>query len=309
MGRFFLFIEGMHAPLVHFDALRFTYGEDQIFEFGTASIAPGEIVVMVGPSGAGKSTLMRLLRGELEPLSGSVSIDGAPVETRKKRLVLDEKKAGWVPQLDDLQGMLAVEENIGHHILRLDEEEREHRIKSLMEAMCLTAFAGQTTKTLSGGQRQRVSIAKAMAGEPPVLLMDESLAQLDLRTKSAILLDMKAMIKRSKSAALLVLHDPSDALLVADTLWVVRDGKLVQTGSPNAIISNPAHHEIAGLFDYINVVPLALEVPGPWREEQGVKWLYAHDLPVLDAEVLDRMETPSGPIIVYQYQSHRLLKK
>jgi ABC-type multidrug transport system fused ATPase/permease subunit len=58
-----LFIEGMHAPLVHFDALRFTYGEDQIFEFGTASIAPGEIVVMVGPSGAGKSTLMRLLRG------------------------------------------------------------------------------------------------------------------------------------------------------------------------------------------------------------------------------------------------------
>ena len=148
-----------------------------------------------------------------------------------------------------------------------------------------------------------------MAGEPPVLLMDESLAQLDLRTKSAILLDMKAMIKRSKSAALLVLHDPSDALLVADTLWVVRDGKLVQTGSPNAIISNPAHHEIAGLFDYINVVPLALEVPGPWREEHGVKWLYAHDLPVLDAEVLDRMETPSGPIIVYQYQSHRLLKK
>jgi iron(III) transport system ATP-binding protein len=252
---------------------------------------------------------MRLLRGELEPLSGSVSISGDPVETRKKRLVLDEKKAGWVPQLDDLQSMLTIEENIAHHILRMDEPEREARVEELMRSMNLTSFSGQITRTLSGGQRQRVSIAKAMAGDPPVLLMDEGLAQLDLRTKSAILLDMKAMIKRSKSAALLVLHDPSDALLVADTLWVVRDGKLVQTGSPNAIISNPAHHEIAGLFDYINVVPLALEVPGPWREEHGVKWLYAHDLPVLDAEVLDRMETPSGPIIVYQYQSHRLLKK
>jgi len=139
--------------------------------------------------------------------------------------------------------------------------------------------------------------------------MDESLAQLDLRTKSAILLDMKAMIKRSKSAALLVLHDPADALLVADTLWVIRDGKLVQSGTPNAIIADPAHHEIAGLFDYINVVPVDLKVPGPWREEQGVKWLYAHDLPALDTEVLDRMETPSGPILVYQYQNHRLLKK
>jgi ABC-type sulfate/molybdate transport systems ATPase subunit len=264
---------------------------------------------MVGPSGAGKSTLMRLLRGELEPLSGSVSIGGTPVETRKKRLVLDEKKAGWVPQLDDLQSMLTIEENIAHHILRMDEEERKARVEELMQSMNLTPFAGQITRTLSGGQRQRVSIAKAMAGDPSVLLMDESLAQLDLRTKSAILLDMKAMIKRSKSAALLVLHDPADALLVADTLWVIRDGKLVQSGTPNAIIADPAHHEIAGLFDYINVVPVDLKVPGPWREEQGVKWLYAHDLPALDTEILDRMETPSGSILVYQYQNHRLLKK
>jgi ABC-type sulfate/molybdate transport systems ATPase subunit len=299
----------MQTPLVQFDALRFAYGEDEIFEFGSAAIQPGEIVVMVGPSGAGKSTLMRLLRGELEPLSGSVSINRTPVETRKKRLVLDETKAGWVPQLDDLQRMLSIEDNIGHHILRLDEEERVARVEKLMQSMNLTPYAGQITHTLSGGQRQRVSIAKAMAGNPPVLLMDESLAQLDLRTKSAILLDMKAMIKRSQSAALLVLHDPADALLVADTLWVIRGGKLVQSGTPNAIIAHPAHHEIAGLFDYINVVPADLNIPGPWREENGVKWLYAHDLPALDAEVLDRMETPSGSIIVYQYQNHRLLKK
>lgn len=299
----------MQTPLVQFDALRFAYGEDEIFEFGSAAIQPGEIVVMVGPSGAGKSTLMRLLRGELEPLSGSVSINGTPVETRTKRLVLDETKAGWVPQLDDLQRMLSIEDNIGHHILRLDEEERVARVEKLMQSMNLTPYAGQITHTLSGGQRQRVSIAKAMAGNPPVLLMDESLAQLDLRTKSAILLDMKAMIKRSQSAALLVLHDPADALLVADKLWVIREGKLVQSGTPNAIIAHPAHHEIAGLFDYINVVPADLNIPGPWREENGVKWLYAHDLPALDAEVLDRMETPAGSIIVYQYQNHRLLKK
>ena len=298
----------MAQPLLEFQELRFAYDELK-FDYGNASIAPGEIVVIVGPSGAGKSTLMRLLRGELDPGAGKVIIAGKEVETRKKRLVLDETKAGWVPQLDDLQSMLSLEDNIGHHILRMDTEDKEARVEELKAAMHLQAYSGQKVRTLSGGQRQRVSIAKAMAGSPPVLLMDESLAQLDLRTKSAILLDMKAMIKRSKSAALLVLHDPADALLVADTLWVIRDGKLVQSGTPNAIIADPAHHEIAGLFDYINVVPVDLKVPGPWREEQGVKWLYAHDLPALDTEILDRMETPSGPILVYQYQNHRLLKK
>ena len=182
-------------PLLEFKDLNFSY--DQVeFEFGSACVNPGEIVVIVGPSGAGKSTLMRLLRGELDAYSGEVIIDGTAVETRKKRLVLDETKAGWVPQLDDLQNMLSLEENIGHHIIGMHPEDREERIEALKSAMYLEQFSGQKAKTLSGGQRQRVSIAKAMAGSPPVLLMDESLAQLDLRTKSLILTDFKAMIKR-----------------------------------------------------------------------------------------------------------------
>jgi len=297
----------METPLVQFDALRFAYGEDEIFEFGGADIQPGEIVVMVGPSGAGKSTLMRLLRGELEPLSGSVSIGGTPVETRKKRLVLDEKKAGWVPQLDDLQSMLTIEENIAHHILRMDEEERKARVEELMQSMNLTPFAGQITRTLSGGQRQRVSIAKAMAGDPPVLLMDESLAQLDLRTKSLILMDFKAMVKREGCAALLVLHDPADALFVADTLWVIRGGKLVQQGKPNEIIAEPIHHEIAGLFDYINVVPKEVELPGKWRDNGNQKWCYAHELPELDTEVIETIPLPKGEMRIYNYEGHRLI--
>ena len=204
----------MAQPLLEFQELRFAYDELK-FDFGNASIAPGEIVVIVGPSGAGKSTLMRLLRGELDPGDGKVIVAGKEVETRKKRLVLDDTKAGWVPQLDDLQSMLTLEDNIGHHILRMDTEDKEARVEELKAAMHLQAYSGQKVRTLSGGQRQRVSIAKAMAGSPPVLLMDESLAQLDLRTKSLILMDFKAMIKREGCAALLVLHDPADALFVA----------------------------------------------------------------------------------------------
>lgn len=299
----------MQEPLVAFKDLQFSYGGDP-FQFGNASIMPGQIVVMVGPSGAGKSTLMKLLRGELDPGEGQVFIDGKQVETRKKRLVLDDSKAGWVPQLDDLQSMLSLEDNIGHHILRMDDQEKQHRIDELKKAMHLEAYSGQKTKTLSGGQRQRVSIAKAMAGRPPVLLMDESLAQLDLRTKSSILLDLKELVKRENFCALLVLHDPADALLIADELWVIQEGRLVQQGNPKSIIESPINHHIAGLFDYINVVPKDLNVPGPWRTEGDVKWLYAHDLPQLKVQFeKERMETPSGAIIVYEIGGQRLLKK
>lgn len=298
----------MAQPLLEFQELRFAYDELK-FDYGNASIAPGEIVVIVGPSGAGKSTLMRLLRGELDPGAGKVIIAGKEVETRKKRLVLDETKAGWVPQLDDLQSMLSLEDNIGHHILRMDPEDKEARVEELKAAMHLQAYSGQKVRTLSGGQRQRVSIAKAMAGSPPVLLMDESLAQLDLRTKSLILMDFKAMVKREGCAALLVLHDPADALFVADTLWVIRGGKLVQQGKPNEIIAEPIHHEIAGLFDYINVVPKEVELPGKWRDNGNQKWCYAHELPELDTEVIETIPLPKGEMRIYNYEGHRLISK
>ena len=175
--------------------------------------------------------------------------------------------------------------------------------------MYLDQFSDQKAKTLSGGQRQRVSIAKAMAGSPPVLLMDESLAQLDLRTKSLILMDFKAMIKRERCAALLVLHDPADALFVADTLWVVQGGQLVQKGKPNEIIAEPIHHEIAGLFDYINVLPLHVEVPGKWRENDQEKWCYAHELPKLKATPIETIKLPKGEMRIYNYHGYRLISK
>ena len=298
----------MTEPRLEFQDLRFAYG-DLHFDFGNASIAPGEIVVIVGPSGAGKSTLMRLLRGELDPGNGKVTIDGTPVETRKKRLVLDETKAGWVPQLDDLQSMLSLEDNIGHHILRMDPEDKHARVEALKTAMQLQAYSGQKVRTLSGGQRQRVSIAKAMAGSPPVLLMDESLAQLDLRTKSLILMDFKAMIKREGCAALLVLHDPADALFVADTLWVIQGGKLVQKGKPNEIIAEPLHHEIAGLFDYINVVPKEVEIGGNWRVNGEQKWCYAHEMEELDTAPIETIPLPKGEMRIYDFRGHRLVAK
>jgi ABC-type sulfate/molybdate transport systems ATPase subunit len=243
------------------------------------------------------------------PNSGSVQVLGQKVQTRKERLVLDESKAGWVPQLDDLQGMLNVEENIGHHILRMEAEAREKRIGALVQAMHLGPYAKQKVKQLSGGQRQRVSIAKAMAGMPPVLLMDESLAQLDLRTKSAILLDLKAMVRQEGVAAILVLHDPADALMIADELWVVENHKLVRKAPPKEVVEDPQSYAIAGLFDYVNVVPKGAELPGDWRLEGEEQWLYAHELPDLPWAPLDSYETPSGKVTIWIWEGLKLIQK
>ncbi|MEY2963752.1 MAG: hypothetical protein RL754_1013 [Bacteroidota bacterium] len=295
-------------PTIEINNVKFAYGA-KTFTFGSAQINPGEIVVLVGPSGSGKSTLMKLLRGELDPVTGSVSILGEPVKTRKNSLVLDESKAGWVPQLDDLQNMMSVEENIGFHILRMEYEERMARIESLKQALHLEGVGGQLARTLSGGQRQRVSIAKAMANRPPVLLMDESLAQLDLRTKTSLLLDLKAMVRTEGVAALLVLHDPADALLIADVLWVVQDGELVQKAPPVEVFNHPISMGVAGLFHYINVLPASVRLSGPWREEGEHQWLYAQELTEIPGgSYIDTIATPQGSFEVWDYQGHKLLK-
>jgi ABC-type Fe3+/spermidine/putrescine transport system ATPase subunit len=299
----------MSTPAVDIQDLKFAF-DTTTFDFGSAQIQPGQVVVLLGPSGAGKSTLMRLLRGELDPLEGTVHITGEQVQTRKKALVLNETRAGWVPQLDDLQPMLSARENIAHHLLRLDEEEREERVDRLLTTMHLKGYDALPVRSLSGGQRQRVSIAKAMANEPPVLLMDESLAQLDLRTKTSILLDVKRMVRETQTAAILVLHDPTDALMIADELWVIRDGTLVQKGHPKTIVNQPESHAIAGLFDHINVVPRDVDIPGSWRLDGEEKWLFAHELPALEgAEVLEVFTTPSGQMQLLAWKGLELLKK
>ena len=299
----------MSTPAVHIENLSFTF-DKVTFYFGDAEVHPGEVVVLLGPSGAGKSTLMRLLRGELDPLEGAVHIVGEPVKTRKKTLVLDETKAGWVPQLDDLQPMLTARENIAHHLLRLEEEVREQRVDALVRAMQLQGHDQLPVRSLSGGQRQRVSIAKAMANQPPVLLMDESLAQLDLSTKTNILIDVKQMVRDAQIAAILVLHDPSDALMIADQLWVIKDGVLVQKGKPEDIVKAPESHAIAGLFDHVNVVASTAEIPGPWRLDGEEMWLFARELPALEgAELLDSYTTPSGSLRRIRWNGYELLQK
>lgn len=299
----------MSTPVIEIEDLTFAYPNGPLFNFGRAEIAPGQIVVMVGTSGAGKSTLMRLLRGELEPKSGAVRVLGKPVETRKNRLVLDESKAGWVPQLDDLQPMLNGRENMGHHILRLDPEEKERRLDELVRAFRLQGVAQRRVSELSGGQRQRVSIAKAMAGSPPVLLMDESLAQLDLRTKTAVLLDLKELVRTEGVGVLLVLHDPADAMMIADQIWVMHNGALVQKGTVHEVVAEPFCYEVAGLFRHVNVVPVELQLPGPWRVQGTEKWCYAAELELgqwVDSSV-EALHTPEGVLNLVRFEGQLLL--
>lgn len=298
------------AAVIEIDHLAFAYDAQTTFDFGRAEVRAGEVVVLVGPSGAGKSTLMRLLRGELIPTGGEVRILSERVQTRKDRLVLDETKAGWVPQRDDLQGMMRVDENIVYNVLRMDPVAREARTQTLLRAFHLESLREQKVRELSGGQRQRVSIAKAMMGRPPVLLLDESLAQLDLHTKTAVLLDLKKLVREEGVAALLVLHDPADALFIADRLWVMQHGTLVQQGDPKEIVSQPISKDVAGLFDHINVVRGTADLPGPWRVEGDQKWLYAHEFEPTEAcELLEERPVAGGKLQIFAWEDQYLLRR
>ncbi|HET9383444.1 MAG TPA: ABC transporter ATP-binding protein [Streptomyces sp.] len=207
--------------------------------------APGEVVALLGPNGAGKSTALRALAG-LTPLDGG-------------HLRLDGTDLGRTPPEDRPVGVVFQDYLLFPHLTALDNvafgprcrgagrAEARARAARWLERMGLAAHSGVKPRRLSGGQAQRVALARALATRPRLLLLDEPLAALDARTR----LDVRAQLRRHlaefEAMALLVTHDPLDAMVLADRLVVVEDGHVVQEGTPAGIARHPRTDYIARL--------------------------------------------------------------
>lgn len=278
---------------------------------GDQRVAPGEIVVVAGPSGSGKSTLLKLLRGELAPTHGEAKVQGQRVGTRAERLLLDDQTVGWVPQGEDLQSMLRAEENVRFHIIGWDEEKRDNRVAHLLEMIGLAGRGKSKTSELSGGERQRLAIAKALAHNPALLLMDEVTNQMDLMTKSKIVMDVKRILKEENRAGIFVLHDPADIQLLADTLWMMDSGALVQHGTPNEVLSQPVNHRVAGVFERVNALKEAPDLPGDWRFDGEAYWIWARCLPDLSgtaAVLREQLVMPNQTVEHWEYRGHVIMR-
>ncbi|HEV2560380.1 MAG TPA: ABC transporter ATP-binding protein [Microvirga sp.] len=227
-------------------------------EFGTLNavkdvsltIRKGEFIALLGPSGCGKSTTLNLIAGLLPATGGGIWLD----ERRIDRLRPEERGFGMVFQNYALFPHMSVAKNIGFG-LKMRGVARTEAQRRVEEAVGLVRLKGQEAKLpgqLSGGQQQRVAIARAIVVEPPLVLMDEPLSNLDAKLR----LEMRAEIRRIHNTlgatTIYVTHDQEEALSLADRIVVLRDGEIRQVGTPEELFARPTHLDVAEFMGFRN---------------------------------------------------------
>ena len=210
----------------------------------------GEVLAVLGPSGCGKSTLLRAIAGLEQLRSGSISWDGRDVRS------VPTHRRGFVLMFQDGQlfDHLTVARNVGYALRLRRAPDLERRVAELLDLVGLPSYGDRLPGTLSGGERQRVALARSLAADPRLLLLDEPLSALDAGLRERLAAELREILVESATTALLVTHDHEEAFAVADRLAVMRSGRIVQQGPIADVWRRPADAETALFLGYAAVL-------------------------------------------------------
>ena len=217
-------------------------------------VRPGELVAVLGPSGCGKTTLLRLIAGFERPDAGTVAVAGEEVAGPGRFSPPEARRIGMVFQDYALFPHLSVEANVGFGLEGAPRQERAARTRRTLELVGLQHRAGCFPHELSGGERQRIALARALAPEPAVVLLDEPFSSLDASLRAGLRREVELILRDAEATALLVTHDQEEALSLADRVAVMRDGRLVQVGPPQDVYARPAGRWAAQFVGEVNVL-------------------------------------------------------
>ncbi|MEO1254203.1 MAG: ATP-binding cassette domain-containing protein [Bacteroidota bacterium] len=210
-------------------------------------IRPKETLVLLGLSGSGKTTLLKLINRLIEPNSGSIKLDNQPIEEKEKHEL--RRKIGYVIQDSGLLPHLNVRKNIGIVSKISGNQIKVERILELLDLIGLDeGILDKYPNQLSGGQKQRVGIARALANDPPIILMDEPFSALDNITRNQLQDDFLNLDSLKDKTIVLVTHDVQEAFKLADRIALLEKGVLQQLGTPQELISNPANDFVRSFF-------------------------------------------------------------
>ncbi|HEX4189409.1 MAG TPA: ABC transporter ATP-binding protein [Marmoricola sp.] len=211
-------------------------------------VPSGSVTAVLGPSGSGKSTLLRAVAGLESPASGSVSYAGADLA----RVPVHRRGFALMFQDGQLFAHQSVARNVGYPLRLRHRPAREItvRVAELLDLVGLTGFEDRSPATLSGGERQRVALARSLAVEPRMLLLDEPLSALDAGLRERLAADLAAILRTAGTTTLLVTHDHEEAFAVADRIVLMRDGRVVQGGTLDEVWRAPADAWAARFLGY-----------------------------------------------------------
>ena len=215
-------------------------------------IDAGEIISLLGPSGCGKTTTLRLIAG-LEPLQeGTIKIGGLTASSEDNHTPPENRNVGMMFQDYALFPHLSVFDNVMFGLGKIPKDERQDRATKALADVGLSEHRDRKPATLSGGQQQRVALARAIAPNPQLLLLDEPFSDLDTELRRNVRTDTIRVLKSAGVGALMVTHDPEEALYMSDRIAVMKDGRIEQIGPPMDLYNNPRSLYVARLFSEIN---------------------------------------------------------
>jgi spermidine/putrescine ABC transporter ATP-binding subunit len=244
--------EGRHETILKIEALHKTFGPVVAVDGVTLEIRRNEFFALLGPSGCGKTTLLRMLAGFETPSGGAIWLSGqdiAPLPPEKRPLNLMFQSYALFPHMTVRQNL-----SYGLEMERLPKSEVRKRVDETLATTDLTALADRKPDQLSGGQKQRVALARALVKRPKVLLLDEPLGALDKKLREKMQLELKRLQHEAGITFVIVTHDQEEALVMADRMAILKDGKLLQVGTPQEIYEAPQDRFVANFIGIMNFI-------------------------------------------------------
>jgi iron(III) transport system ATP-binding protein len=293
-----------------------SFGEQPVLTGLDLEVPEGSLTAILGPSGSGKTTLLRVIAGFERADRGTVAIGGTVTDDGDHHIAPELRRIGYVPQEGALFPHLTVGRNVAFGVPR--SLRRSGVIGDLLELVGMRGMGRRYPHQLSGGQQQRVALARALAVKPKLVLFDEPFSSLDPALRASVRADVQEVLRRAGTTALLVTHDQDEALSWADHVAVIRDGRIGQYGSPEALYAHPADPGVARFLGEANLVAgvvdgasvatalgaLPYDAPGSGALGRGIEAVV-----LVRPEQLDLVGQPeeaplAGAVAEYQYFGH-----
>ncbi|MFN4027854.1 MAG: ABC transporter ATP-binding protein [Flavobacterium sp.] len=273
--------------------ISFAYLDQTTISNLSFQLEKGKNLAVIGESGCGKSTLLKLVYGLYDLDEGQIFWNDNEVLGPKYHLIPGMEYMKYLAQDFDLMPFITVAENVGKYLSNIYADAKQARVAELLEIVEMTEFATTKAKYLSGGQMQRVALARVLALEPEVLLLDEPFSHIDNFRKNSLRRKLFAYLKEKQITTIVATHDSSDVLSFADEVLVMQNGQIIASDSPENLYRNPTSKYIASLFGDVNEI----EINGNKR------YVYPHQL-----QVVSQSDLPATVTQCYYKGSHYLVE-